>query len=174
LIITGSLYISIPHKGKGQKPEEPARVTRSKLTVGRDRRAIPHLKSEEFADLPTPTHRKPQSYPICQSPVHRNAYLKGMRGVLTSTTDEDEVFTRGDRYCNRGKGRESTESTARKTIMEGKSQVRSSRESEKPGRLEYPKRGKRPIALTSHCTKLEAGNAGALSISLPRLDTSPA
>ena len=107
LIITGSLYVSIPHKGKGHKPEEPARVTRSKLTVDSlDRRAIPHVEPEEFADLPTPTHRKLQSYPICQSSVHRNAYLKGMRGVLTSTTDEDEVFTRGDRYCNRGKGRE--------------------------------------------------------------------
>jgi hypothetical protein len=43
------------------------------------------------ADLPTPTHRKPRSDPIRQSPVHENAYWEGVRETLTSSTDEDEV-----------------------------------------------------------------------------------
>ena len=43
------------------------------------------------ADLPTPTHRKPQSDPIHQSPVHENAYWEGVRGTLTSSADEDQV-----------------------------------------------------------------------------------
>jgi hypothetical protein len=77
-------------------------VIRSKLTVDRDRRAILHVEAK--ADLPTPTHGKPQSDPIRQSPVHGNEYLEGMRKAPSSTTDEDKVFTREDRYCSRETG----------------------------------------------------------------------